>query len=135
MPDKLLSKVPGWVGLGVSVALFVLTRQVPEGVLGVGPFSVQLPWQWYSNYFTAFLGLPSPLFSSSDYVPLIPWIFVFYMGYFGYGIFKKYGWLRHLSCVGFKPLERVGTHALLIYMLHQPVVYGVLYVIFHFIKK
>ena len=55
---------------------------------------------------------------------------MFWMGYFAYSIFKKHNWLKVLRCVRFKPLEWVGRNALLIYMLHQPVVYGVLYLIF-----
>lgn len=134
LPDKLLRHVNGWVGFGVSLALFLATEFVPEGILGRGAWSVELPWQWYSNYFTTWLGLPSPLFYSADYVPLIPWIFGFCMGYFSYSIFKKHNWLKALSSVRFKPLEWVGRNALIIYMLHQPLVYGALYVTFLFIR-
>ena len=31
---------------------------------------------------------------------------------------------------GVRPLNFIGRHALIIYMVHQPVVYGVLYLIF-----
>ena len=132
-PDKLLCRANGWVGFAVSLVLFLATEFVPEGILGRGTLSIELPWQWYANYFTAWLGMPSPLFYTSDYVPMIPWIFAFWMGYFTYSIFKKHNWLKSLSCIRFKPLEWIGKHALIIYMLHQLVVYAVLYVIFKFI--
>lgn len=135
LPDKIFRHIPGWIGLPICILAFLATEYVPEGILGRDTLSVQLPWQLYANYFTAWLGLPDPLFYSSDYVPLIPWIFAFWIGYFAYSIFKKHNWLDALSCVRCKPLEWIGRNALLIYMLHQPIVYGVLYVIFWLIRK
>lgn len=134
LPDKVLRYVNGWVGFGLSLALFLVSEFIPEGILGRGSWSLELPWQLYANYFTAWLGMPSPLFYSADYVPMIPWIFGFCMGYFTYSIFKKHNWLCVLSCVRFKPLEWIGRNALIIYMLHQPIVYGVLYVVFWIIR-
>ena len=128
--DKLFKKIPGWVGLPVCFGLFLLTEHVAGGYVGIGGMRLYLPFSWYANYFTAWLGLPSWSFYSADYVPMIPWIFMFWAGYFGFSIFKKHNWLPVLGCVSFKPLEWVGRNALLIYMLHQPVVYGVLYLIF-----
>lgn len=132
--DKLFKYVPGWLGLIVSLLLFLAAEDIGDGVLGRGTYTVALPQSWYSSYFTAWLGLPAPAFYSSDYVPMIPWLFSFWVGYFAYSIFKKYRWLNCLSCVRFKPLEWIGRNALIIYMLHQPVVYGVLYVVFWLIK-
>lgn len=132
--DKLFRHIPGWVGFVISLLLFLGTEYIGEGILGRGVCSVLLPDSLYANYFTAWLGFPGLSFWSSDYVPLVPWLFAFWMGYFAYSCFKKWNWLRLLGCVRFEPLEWVGRNALIIYMLHQPVVYGVLYVIFMFIK-
>lgn len=132
--DKLFRHIPGWVGFLVSLLLFLGTEFIGEGILGRGTYSVLLPEGLYANYITAWLGFPGVAFYSSDYVPMVPWLFAFYMGYFAYSCFKKWNLLRFLSCVRFKPLEWVGRNALLIYMLHQPVIYGVLYLVFLLIK-
>ena len=134
LTDRLFRNINGWAGFGLSLVLFLILEFVPEGTLGRGSWSLELPWQLYANYFTAWLGLPSPLFYSSDYVPLIPWLFAFWMGYFAYSIFKKHNWLTALGCVRLGPLEWIGRNALIIYMLHQPVIYGVLYAVFWIIK-
>ena len=91
---------------------------------------IELPSFLYANELTAYLGFPKSGFFSADYVPVIPWLFLFFFGYFLYKIFERYGWLKALSFVSVKPLEFVGRHALPIYVLHQPVIYGALYLIF-----
>ena len=132
--NKLFARIPGWIGFAVCLVLFLATKNIGEGILGRGSWSLLLPDGLYANYFTAWLGFPSLAFWSSDYVPLIPWLFAFWMGYFAYSCFEKWDWLKCLSCVSLKPLEWVGRNALIIYMLHQPVIYGVLYVIFLFVR-
>lgn len=63
-------------------------------------------------------------FVSTDYFPLLPWIFVFLLGTWA-GKYIKEGrlprWFYEAKC---PPLAGVGRHSLLIYMLHQPVLYG-----------
>jgi len=127
---KLFKNIPCWLGFAVSLGLFLVTEHLALGYVGIGTYRYYLPFGLYANYFTAWLGMPSWSFYSADYVPLFPWLFMFWMGYFAYSAFKKWNWLKALSCVRCKPLEWIGRNALLIYMLHQPVVYGVLWLIF-----
>ena len=127
--DKLFRKISGWVGFPVCLLLFLVLSDLSGGFVGLGAWRFALPFEWYANYFTAWLGMPSWTFYSADYVPMLPWIFAFWMGYFTYNIFKKHNWLPALGCVRFKPLEWIGRNALLIYMVHQPIVYGALYLI------
>lgn len=130
--DKLLGRVNPYIGVMVCFALFLLTYNVNAGVLVFGNWRlVELPKVLYANLFTAYIGFPAPDFSSSDYFPVIPWLFLYQTGYFLYGVFKKHDWLKHLSAVNIKPLEWIGRHSLLLYMLHQPVVYGMLFVFFN----
>lgn len=132
--DKLFSKVSPYIGVAVCFALFIVTYNVNAGTLGFGDWEiVKLPKELYANLFTAYLGFPAPGFYSSDYFSVIPWLFLYQTGYFLYGVFKKHDWLKHLSAISIKPLEWIGRHSLLLYMLHQPVVYGVLFVIFEII--
>lgn len=126
--DKFLSKIDPMAGAFVSFALFVILKNVPFGSLGFeGLVITDLPECLYRDLFTAYIGFPQASFTSSDYFPLIPWFFLFAAGYFIYHIFKKYDLLKHLSTVKFPPLEWVGRHSLIIYMLHQPVVYGAIW--------
>jgi uncharacterized membrane protein len=82
-----------------------------------------------------FLGFTEPRFYSADYFSLIPWFFLFLAGYFGYHWAMQKGALEKAAAL--KPLPKLfgwvdfmGKHSLIIYMLHQPVIYGVLYLIF-----
>lgn len=126
---KLTNKWNPYIVLTVAVLLFALTCRLPDGYV----LHYAVPRECYANYFTAFLGMPQRGFYSSDYVPLIPWFFAYLMGYGLYGVFAKYNWLKIFKAFRIPPLEFVGRHALLIYMLHQPLVYGLLWVIFYFI--
>lgn len=129
--DKLFRKLSPYMGLILSAVLFVLTRHVRRGTIGVGNFVIaRLPESLFANYFTAYLGFPHDGFFSTDYVPVIPWIFLFWAGYFLYRIFERRKWLSGLSCLHIEPLEWVGRHSLVIYLLHQPIVYALLYVFF-----
>ena len=128
--DRIFQKIPAGAGLCMSCILFIVTRNVGIGEISIGNWELfQLPESWYSNYITAYLGFPSEAFVSQDYVPVIPWIFLYWAGYFLYHIFRKKDWLKYLSAFSVKSLEWLGRHSLSIYMLHQPVIYVVLYAI------
>ena len=129
--DKFLKKIPPVSGLIVSAIFFTLTKNVVEREIAVFGFELtKIPDFFYSNYITAFFGFPPYGFSSADYVPFIPWIFLFLCGYFLYKISEKTGLLKHLSFISCKPIEFIGRNTLWIYMAHQPVIYGLLYLIF-----
>lgn len=105
-----------------------LLNQLPQGWLGFeGTHLAALPAAWYKpNLF--WLGLPDlTVFSSSDYFPLLPWVFLYWVGYF----FARWFRARCTAQPGLppkalRPLCAVGSRTLLIYMLHQPVIYGAL---------
>lgn len=71
------------------------------------------------------LGWKSDGFVSFDYFPLLPWIFVFLFGtWLGYYIknnrFPKWFYNAKIPVLPF-----IGRHALIIYIIHQPVLYGI----------
>ena len=77
----LLSRIPPRPGLVLSFALFLVLRDVNEGFLGhAGVPLLYLPRNWYANTRSAGLGFPAPSFVSSDYFPLLPWLFRFWTG-------------------------------------------------------
>ncbi|MHA5220614.1 heparan-alpha-glucosaminide N-acetyltransferase domain-containing protein [Dysosmobacter sp. Phy] len=122
--ERPLGRVPAGAGLVLSAALFVLTRSVNRGYLGFeGLRLAALPGELYRNMATAYLGFPFPGFRSTDYFSLVPWLFLFLTGYF---LFRLTG--KHLAAAPdlgrCAPLEALGRRSLLVYMLHQPVLYG-----------
>ena len=124
--NKLLQKIPAGIGLVVSFLLFLFVFSINNGYLGFfGIEMVKLPQAWYANWITTFLGLPMASFWSADYYSIFPWLFLYISGYFAYTILKnnkKLDWATRRIC---PPLGWIGKHAFLLYMLHQPVVYGV----------
>ena len=70
------------------------------------------------------LGWPQPGFVSYDYFPILPWIFVFLLGTWA-GVYiagrKLPGWFYDAK---FPFFPAVGRKALLIYVLHQPLLYA-----------
>jgi len=75
------------------------------------------------------LGIHSPSFSSFDYFPLVPWLGIFLLGAaLGKSVYASkrslLPWRLPKTFVNF-----AGRHSLLIYIVHQPVIMGVLYVL------
>lgn len=129
--DKILKKINPYIGFILMFSLLLITLKINEGFLGFAKLYIcPLPKAWYANLFTTFLGFPHENFFSADYFPVFPWIFLFWSGYFLQGICARLGFMKYLSPFHIKPLEWLGRHSLVIYMLHQPVIYGVLFLIF-----
>lgn len=114
-------------GAAGCLALFLLFRDVNEGFLGAyGLRLLAMPEGWYSNYFSTFLGFPPQHFSSADYFSLLPWIFLFVMGYFFYQMGAKKGWKREKN-LGLRKISALGRRSLVIYVMHQPVIFMLLW--------
>lgn len=123
--EPLLKKIPPAAGLAVSAVLFAVCYPVGLGWVGLGGWKLMLPQSLYANYFTAFFGFYPDWFYSADYFGLLPWLFLFWAGYYlhkavGRGRMEP---LRRPVCPA---LGWMGRHSLLLYLLHQPVIYGVL---------
>ena len=125
LTKTVLLKIPAVFGLCISLLLFLLTRNVNQGYIGM------LFWEWaelpgwlYQNYVTTYLGFPFEGFYSSDYFSLIPWLFLFLCGFYFYGIRGQQ--ILSVKWQGISGLNFIGRHALLIYVLHQPILYGLL---------
>lgn len=121
--EPLAARVPARAGAAGSFLLFLLTRDVSGGYLGFeGLRLAALPGTLYRNLFTAFLGFPPAGFFSTDYFPLLPWGFLFLTGYFLFRLRpEETREIRRVPLV-----TAMGRHSLLIYMLHQPVIYVLL---------
>ena len=120
--------------LVVSLLLFAATYHTQDGFWQLGPWQILLPGAWYANLFTAFFGFFPRGFFSTDYFPLLPWLFLFWAGYFLHFCMGRARMepLRRSVCA---PLGWLGRHSLGIYLLHQPVIYGVLLLLFHVFEQ
>ncbi len=117
-PNVLPARAEPWIYLGLGALSFLATRLIKL------PTDIFWMFGWYGDDFF-----------SSDYFPIFPWIFVFFFG----------AWLGKLVVEGrfpkwfysfkmpFFPL--VGRHALLIYVLHQPVLYGIVMLLGQIIER
>ena len=124
----------GWKLL-VFAALFIFCRDINNGVVGTGLLhrvlpviplmTVALPVSLYRNLFTAYLGCPPFGFYSTDYFSLIPWAFLYLCGYELHWLLKEKGILEtDMMTKGIEPMSFMGRNSLLLYLLHQPVLYG-----------
>ena len=109
MPDK-VPPVVQMIGFAALFFVFAFWRPFPR-----------------TGFFPLYaLGFPSNTLRSADYFPLIPWLFLFLAGT-AVGIYGKQGrfpgWLEKSRI---PLLAWLGRHSLLIYLLHQPLLYGVL---------
>lgn len=129
--EKPLRRVPALPGLVGAGLLFALTYRLPDGLLGIGRWAIPLPGALYRGYGAAFLGFPPDNFFSTDYFPLLPWLFLFAAGYFLCRLLMKPD--RQLPAAftkGIRPLSFLGRHSLLLYLGHQPLIYGLLSLLF-----
>lgn len=125
-----LGRLPAVPSAVVCFILYFLLWGVPHGYLGVDFLKIlYLPIQLYSSDFAAVLGFPSQSFFSADYFPLIPHIFLFLGGCFLGRAGKESGFPEFLKPLRVRPLAFLGRHSLFIYVVHQPAIVSVLYLI------
>ena len=129
--EKLLLKLRTEIGLAGSFLLFLLFRNVNTGYLGSGNWNIlKLPDGFYENLFTTYLGFPQKGFFSADYFSLLPWFFLFLTGFYLYQLVQKNHMMEKLFSWRVPGFDVIGRHSLLIYLLHQPVVFGISWMLF-----
>jgi uncharacterized membrane protein len=131
--QTIFARIPPLAGMTVSFLIFALTYGVPKHFLGF--FSIrllELPKALYGCKYLAFLGFPAKGFYSADYFPLLPWLFLFFFGYFLWRTVKACG-RDGIFRTDIPALSFIGRHSLLIYLAHQPLLYLICAAIFgHF---
>lgn len=107
--------------------LFIMTYRIPMGSLSEIDFFKKL---YYKNIFV--LGFPGANFSSTDYFPIIPWLFIFISGY----LFVKYIRNKNLDISKGKDsiLAKIGRQSMKIYLLHQIILYPLVSFIYNLTK-
>ena len=109
-------RLPTWALAGLGLLLVALG-------LWMGTLRVETSW-------LVWLGLRYPGFATSDYFPLLPFLGFFLLG----GVLGRvlYGEKKSLlpRIPGAGALEWIGRHSLPIYLLHQPLLTGILFLLY-----
>ncbi len=125
-----LSRIPPLVGVIVFFLLFMLFYGLPKGFIGLFGYPlITLPEGLYQYRFLAFLGFEPKNFFSADYFPLLQWIFLYLAGFELWRLIERKG-LDRFFRVRVPGLDFIGRHSLIIYMAHQPVLYGICWLVF-----
>lgn len=107
-----------WVALGGWLLLFVLGRYMPGWTV--------------DGYWLIWLGLMPKGYYAVDYFPLVPWFGVTLLGVFAGNMIYPGGRRAFLlpdygDAAPVRALRWLGSHSLPIYLIHQPVLFGLLY--------
>ena len=120
--------------LGVCMMLWALLRKLPAWSWAVLGSAIWLLGRWFRTVTVSVpwlfpLGLTTASFSSSDFFPLFPGLGWFLVGAFlGHLLYKeKRSLLPNFpaEALPVRFLRWCGTHSLWIYLIHQPVLYGI----------
>lgn len=122
-----LQKIPPFIGMLCAGVLFFVLRNINDGNLGFeGIVLCPLPNFLYEQGLLAtFFGFQDKNFFSTDYFSLIPWYFLFLVGYFLCRCFlekNSSAALPEFFKKGIPVFKIIGQHSLPVYLLHQPVI-------------
>lgn len=118
----LLRRIPAIIGALLALMLFLVCKNVQLGYLGFGGvlYAVLPRWLYECRVLTPF-GFPFPGFRSSDYFPILPWLFLYICGYFLNRVMMSSHSLQSAAHHGVAPLSAIGRYSIWIYLAHQPI--------------
>lgn len=114
----------GYVAAAILFVAFLALLGLQGGTVLGG--HLELPSEWFSTRWFDWLGLPGPGFSSGDYYPLLPYLLLYLAGSSCGSVWAKTGYPDWAINATLNPLNLIGRHALLIYILHQPLILFIL---------
>lgn len=130
----LFDRIPTVVALPLWTLLFAFTFTTPDTyIIGIpGLFGLKLTGAITTQNYLFALGIPSTQFFSADYFPLMPWFFLFMIGTIIGKPIRQHKLPEKFYTAKVPFFAFAGRHTLLLYLVHQPLVYGILTLIFHF---
>ena len=114
----------------------VPTRLAP--FLWAGLYAATLLWTNNTEVSTKWLfwlGFRYPDFESFDYFPMLPYLFLYLEGTWLGGIVRKHRdapWMHQTMPA---ILTRPGQRTLIVYLLHQPVLFGICYIVYYALAR
>lgn len=118
-----------------SLIGLIFLRLPPVVAILAAAAAVAAPFYLRSSIFDSpflwWIGLSESLPRSNDYVPILPWIAPFLLGLATAKIAVKRGWSAALAKLGTGTslFARAGRHSLIIYLLHQPLLFACVYLL------
>lgn len=128
--QPVIDKIPPQWGILICTLLYVFTADIGEGVLRIGELlRFELPAVLYEHNFLFPFGIYSNTFFSADYFPIFPHLFLFLAGSYA-GVYASRGLFpRQCYSLHSPALSWLGRHALVIYVAHQPLIIGLIYLV------
>lgn len=126
----ILYKIPVHIGMLISFILFIITYNLSDGYIGIGEWHIMLPVKMYMTSYLFMFGFRSNTFLSSDYFPLIPYFFMFICGSYIGILGKSDCFPKYMYDVHSKIFICIGKNSIWIYLLHQPIIYFLVWVCF-----
>lgn len=126
-----IKKIPVTAGILICIFLFVITYNIYDGYIGIANIvTIKVHPMFYNKPYLFPLGFSSSGIFSSDYYPIFPWLFMFLFGDFIGRIIKENRAPSFLYNAHSSIFSKIGQHTLLIYLLHQPILLALLFVLF-----
>lgn len=134
-----------WFGIlhmfGISMVLYALFTHPKKGVAAATAavlfiaylMAVAFRGSDYANWIRTIVGFPFEGFYSADYYPLFPYILLFLVGTVLGPAVRDHRLPQKFYALRCKPLEWIGRHSLWIYLLHQPVIFGIVGAVYYFL--
>ncbi|MDE2371888.1 MAG: DUF1624 domain-containing protein [Burkholderiales bacterium] len=127
-----------WISFGIlhGIALMLIATRLAAPLRGwlwpLGAAAIALPQLVQSAFFdtrwTNWVGLVTHKPVTEDYAPIFPWLGVMLWGLAAgqWLLAHRRGWLEGMVPRGMAPFARLGRWSLAFYLVHQPVLIGVL---------
>ena len=124
LSDKWLDRIPWPLLTVLGVVLWMMFADFSDGVihLGIKDITFTLP---NVGYLYA-LGIKGEYFISRDYFPMIPFFFMFLAGRGLYRPIANGSFPKWFYASQSRPVEWIGRHSLVIYAVHQPILIGII---------
>lgn len=112
LTGRFLERIPLLKAALIWAVLLVVSASAVQGL--------PLPGKWFWPFGWTYDG-----FFSSDYFPIFPWVFVFLLGTCAGSPIRNNALPKWFYETKVRFFPWIGRHALIIYLIHQPVLYGI----------